>query len=649
MTTLRHHNWWNFYQRGLDEVAAGNAERARKDFERCLGLRSGATYSFPKDLWRARTYGLHFQEQYFPHRELGVCYYVLGNDTQAIRWLSASLAQTPSGRAKHYLNLARKRHIEGGRTTTPSVKLDAASRVVWTRDRSRTISGTAAGEGYVSDIVINGRPQFIELASTNMPFSRTVTLQEGSNEIRIAVSDLGGHHTMTSQTWMADWRPPALLILRASKRGSEWLLEGRCNDDRRLARVTVRNAATTATLLDEKNPGSTLPLSLRFRDGESLMFDAVDTAGNTFTTELSASLFAPVVSAAAMLRYAAADAGGIADVPASSGGSKPPDDQAPEIRLGVPDTVCVFNEELILEGSVADANGLDSVRIRDEETLDQGDRGAVTYSLARRIPLNVGTNTIVVSARDSQGHVARRTVIAIRKVPAYLDRHYRMSLVMPPFLCNREGTGDLGPSIRRRAELELTRDPARFFLVERAEGWDLILREQRLAVSDLADPRALLQLGKVLPAELFLVGSVIPLGAGTTIYAVIADAETGETLALDDVYSEALDRELETKVAGLIVKLEQRFPLVEGKVTGIRRSRAVINVGSQHGVLNGARFLVIRPASDTAPMEDGDLCTLDKSLVQLRVKDVDDSAGTADIRPVEGRDLVHVGDFIYAR
>ena len=55
MTTLRHHNWWNFYQRGIALVATGDAANAREDFERFLDLRPGATYGFPKDLWRART------------------------------------------------------------------------------------------------------------------------------------------------------------------------------------------------------------------------------------------------------------------------------------------------------------------------------------------------------------------------------------------------------------------------------------------------------------------------------------------------------------------------------------------------------------------------------------------------------------------
>ena len=60
---LRHHNWWNFYERGCELLAQGQASNAQQDFERCLGVRSGATYAFPEELRRARTYGLHFVEK----------------------------------------------------------------------------------------------------------------------------------------------------------------------------------------------------------------------------------------------------------------------------------------------------------------------------------------------------------------------------------------------------------------------------------------------------------------------------------------------------------------------------------------------------------------------------------------------------------
>ncbi|MBU1694305.1 MAG: hypothetical protein KKC51_10115 [Verrucomicrobia bacterium] len=103
----RHKTWWNFYQRGVALSYTGNYKAAAENFEICLGLKRGAVYGYPRDTWRARTYGFHFLDDYFPHRALGVCFYHLGETSNAVHFLERSLHQQPSGRARHFLNLAR--------------------------------------------------------------------------------------------------------------------------------------------------------------------------------------------------------------------------------------------------------------------------------------------------------------------------------------------------------------------------------------------------------------------------------------------------------------------------------------------------------------------------------------------------------------
>ena len=135
-----------------------------EDFERCLGLRPGANYAEPRDLWRIRTYGMHFLEDYFPHRELGVARVRLGRPAEAIQLLEQSIRQTASGRAKHYLNRARRAVLRDAPTSKPETKLRGDSRQVWTRDRFRILEGVARGDGFIEEIVVNGQRQFIELA-----------------------------------------------------------------------------------------------------------------------------------------------------------------------------------------------------------------------------------------------------------------------------------------------------------------------------------------------------------------------------------------------------------------------------------------------------------------------------------------------------
>ena len=57
----------------------------------------------PTDTKRIKTYGMHFIK-YFPHRELGICFYHIGQYDMAKRELKLSMRQQYSARAQEYLS-----------------------------------------------------------------------------------------------------------------------------------------------------------------------------------------------------------------------------------------------------------------------------------------------------------------------------------------------------------------------------------------------------------------------------------------------------------------------------------------------------------------------------------------------------------------
>ena len=92
----------------------------------------------------------------------------------------SALQQAPSGRAKHYLNLTRPKLLEGAVVDPPRIDVDPSSAAVWTRERSRVLSGTAHGQGYVHAITVGAERQFVELAQRELAFSQRITLRPGS-------------------------------------------------------------------------------------------------------------------------------------------------------------------------------------------------------------------------------------------------------------------------------------------------------------------------------------------------------------------------------------------------------------------------------------------------------------------------------------
>ena len=114
--------WYNAYKEGLDAVEAGNWQKGVSLFQEALQVKH-------QDSNKTRAFGTIFIE-YYAHRELGICYYHLGDIENARKHLSLSLRQSYSDRAKVYLERinqgqvpARKQSpAEETATTTPEVK-----------------------------------------------------------------------------------------------------------------------------------------------------------------------------------------------------------------------------------------------------------------------------------------------------------------------------------------------------------------------------------------------------------------------------------------------------------------------------------------------------------------------------------------------
>jgi TolB-like protein len=102
--------WYTIYENGLKEMERENWTAAADLFRQAI-------IGNPKDNAKVRTYGMHFIS-YFPHRELGICLYNLGDISAAKIELNTSLAQVYSARAQDYLNKVSSESPAVSKTTT---------------------------------------------------------------------------------------------------------------------------------------------------------------------------------------------------------------------------------------------------------------------------------------------------------------------------------------------------------------------------------------------------------------------------------------------------------------------------------------------------------------------------------------------------
>jgi tetratricopeptide (TPR) repeat protein len=642
-------NWWNYYARGLASLQAGSPQAAQEDFERCLGVRDGARFADDQDRWRARTYGMHYVDGYFPNRELGIAWYEAHDLTNALRWLERSYRQTPSDRATHYLNLIRRHEARASRPEPPWITWDASVPLL-TNERSVLLRGVVQAPGYAGRLTVGGVPYPVDLAQNRLAFTVRVPLRDGRNGIPAEATDLAGQRGVATHACLADWQPPLLAIHRLQREADgRWQVAGVCHDNHAVASLRVgaeelaRPAGTNR---------ANWAFDVRVRPLETV-FTARDQAGNVLQTRLDLedlSALAPLLQHAGRLALTGGSGG--SDAPATRlappAPPAPADDRlAPSLQINNTREVCVVaEEEFYLDGTAADNGGLHTIRINGEELLTEADRGALRSCFARRIPLHPGTNRVTLVVSDRAGNQTVREALVIRRIPEYQHPATRLAVGLPPLL--PEDAGTMGVRAKRGLESALLREPIRFRLLERDEGWNKILQEQMLSISDLADPRAALPIGRIVPADLLLMGRILTEPRGLTLYVKAVDTASGEVLFDADVYSAEPEKNLEADADNLILKFKQGFPLLSGTVLRREGARVTLGIGTKDGAVTGSRFVVMRGAAGSTNAV-GALRRHGDRPVQLVLERVESATAAARIVPAEASDAIQEVDHVYAR
>lgn len=595
---IRHHTWWNYYQRGREHLRQENYALAQQDFETALGIRKGARQAYKHERWRVRTYGMHMMESYFPHRELGISLYHQNRPAAALPLLETSIKMEPTARAKFYINQV-KRDLAIAAALPPRLNVRQAS--TWTAARQTSIEGMATGTNAIAALMINGAPEFIEMAKPVIRFSRKVDLVEGTNRITIAATDLSGKTTTSNLTIFADFTPPEIHLTRQGN-----ALYITCRDNFALKTITQNGK-------QERLNTNRHILRIDPAKHEILDLHLEDRAGNTVSWSINKKEL---------------------DHLASQSIPSPPNLEIAQAGQ----TITIFSPEYELDIFANDDTALKSLQLNGQDLLT---RTTPLFRTSRRIPLSIGSNPLIVVAQDNEGNISREKIMVIRRQPEFLDSHYRLSALQFPI------TGEITSHSDRIDTLlsaELSAIPPRFFMLATSQEENRIKDERNLSASEWSDPDALLKTGNQLNAELVLRIRSLDDAPGRTIYTQVFDVESSKELFTEDIYYEAPEQ-LAASIAGMVMKIEQRFPLVKARLSRLERE-LTINAGSEYGLYEGARFLVVQSNGD---FDEGRVLMNSEHPTQLVVSGVepDRSVVILDDKRMEGS--IRDGDFVYSR
>ena len=614
--------WWNYYERGISYAEGQFNKEAIQDFKVAVKKRD-------KDQRMARTYGMHFID-YFPHRELGLVYYQMGNLADAKKELELSLSQFSSSKARFYLDRVRKRLIEQEvrEIMPPRLTVSFQGEEFWTREDPVVISGIAEDDHYVSGIKIMGSPLYLEGSQKRIAFKEAVVLSQGQHAIEVEAKNLMGIVVRSKAVIHVDREGPIIAVetLRSSPgtSGKEVIIQGSIYDEAGVSHLSVNGMSVPIEGARE------VPFEKKFTtDTDTIELVAVDRLGNQTSALVDLSLASarsePVMLASADTNLAHFLMAGLFG---------PKDTRPPHISLrGWTDTQTVFLKKVYLEGQASDENKIVSLSINQAPILRNQGKTVLFSHLAE---LQEGENTITIEARDEAGNMANRKITVIRRVPKALQLAERLSLTVLPF--EQKGTVSEASLFFQDNLIDALVDQNRFRVVER-DKLDMILQEQKLSRTKLVDRSTALRLGKLIASQSIIIGSIIETRTGMEIVARMIDTETSEILTTQDVYGEIKDLPaLRTLTEGLAIKFHRDFPLVDGLVMQRKGTHIFTDLG-QEEIRMQRRLLVYREETIKHPVT-GKILGADNEIIgQARVTQVMPEMSKARILDDKGRDI----------
>jgi hypothetical protein len=569
--------WYNYYDRGLLYSASGDWDSALHDLRKASAKRD-------RDQRMARTYGMHFID-YFPHREVGIALFHMGNIDEAIRELETSLSQEKSAKASFYLNKARKIFLQQeGRVIAPPIivihtPVDNESLNSFTK----RVKGKVSGKGYVAKITINGIPYRFDLAEQEISFEMNVDITEGTNRIVVTAEDLLGMPSLKTVAISIDREGPAISIFDIVEEGSSNTVRitGTVNDATGISKLLINNRAVPVK--DSGVHDFDVVLN-RASLPSPFVIHAYDRLNNVTRAELDIEK-----ELTAMYRNEEPLLLAFTGTDLFSSDTVPPVISLKDSREMPP----VFVDKYYVEGEVSDNRKVEQIIVNKADIFSRKGKKIFFSKLVR---LKEGTNGIDIEAFDSSGNRADTGFIVTRTIPEVLQVGSRMSMSIMPFDRAKEES-----AVEMLAYEQLTGSfvsQKRFNVIER-EKLEQVLLEQKLTREKLTDPEYSIKVGRLMAADTILSTSLAVDQKSVEFTSRVINTETSQIMEVKDVYSEdSSSASIKQMMDGLAAKFAGSFPLVEGMV--IKRENNVVytDLGKRTGIKSDMGIIIYREGEE---------------------------------------------------
>lgn len=223
----------------------------------------------------------------------------------------------------------------------------------------------------------------------------------------------------------------------------------------------------------------------------------------------------------------------------------------------------------------------------------------------------------------------------------------RLSIAVLPFEAKGEAQG-LGEGASEKLITQLV-NLRRFKVIERSQI-EKVIKEQDFQLTDVADVSTVAKVGKIIGADVIVLGSITVVTGFAKVNARVIDVETAETIVAREKESQATDlASIEQKVGELAVMIYNDIPLQEGYVISIEADQSIlIDIGSTRGIRKGTKCVVFREGADIIhPITKQSLGKKRTLVSELVVTQVQDQFSVASV--LETKDKMTVGDRVLVK
>ena len=553
--------WWNFYERGRSYLEGECLDAAKLDFQAAIQQNN-------QDQRMVRTYGLHFVD-YFPHRELGLTYYLMGDLDAAKRELEQSLFQEKSSKAHHYLDKVRKKQLQqlGKTVNTPHLSVDfPKDEPIWVSDKQFHIHGVASDEQFISDIVINGSSYDFQGSAKQVVFKTDIMISEGTHHVPIIIKNLlGGLYKQTLEIHV-DFQGPMIEIIAFEKIADNKIaIKGILSDTSELIRLFV-DQKEVALNSDQNH---TFSIQHPIHPGQKhILLTAMDQAGNK--TQAALDIFE------ANRTFGHSFTASREVFQDNTFLSKKI--QGINLILSEWETNnLVFTEKIYLSGCISSKSPLKSFKINNQlVTINHGK--LVFFNIPYE--LNEGDNTIQLILENEHNQVLMKRITFHRKIPeiARLDARLHVSM---------NSLKKSGEEMEARNQFQ-EKLYISFIERNRFRMVPKFRRKRPLLLNNSKESQM---------THLTMTGQYIDSRYGIEVAVRLIDNETTQVLAVKDVYSDAKDPQSIFKmVDSLSIRIHNEFPIVKGTIQQITDKGVQISLGKNQLKAQN-RLILFAPSS----------------------------------------------------